>query len=546
MDDHNSHDDTGRSLGNIAQTAMQLGKTAAQAAMGNIPGAIFEAVQSSGIKKLVLGIAIIIASIIMLITLAPSLLFTSVKIGGDDGQLIRGMGSQVNGVFAAALNSVIAQVNGLMEEGDTIRVEAVAPPIPAYRIMAYYSASVYHFGVDPKTLVPTAKAKNVNETVLGYEQLIKQECAQNGIPQFVSVIEAIIMQESGGSVSTGDIMQCEFGATVTPEKSIIDGVAHFAGSLRAAGCATPEDLPKLQLAMQNYNMGDYFSAWVKENKYSGWSISAARAFHDYEVSIGAGGGPSGQIYGDVNYVPHVFAYWNGSVDGGADLINVEDLLKILHTYDEYYFTYTVDINSLTGNKVYTIKSILDTDPGYFETTVFKLTPDQKEYSKKYEELFYEYSSTGYAGLMDGAIGGWAVLNGSDSREISSLSSAMIPRVENFLSKAEEKGYHPTIVAAFRSMETQQAYYNQGRTTPGDIITYARPGESYHNYGMAVDMSWDGMPPSLIREIAAESGLEWGGDWPGFADTPHLQIAGVPLSQLQSGAYAAENGTSPPR
>ena len=39
----------------------------------------------------------------------------------------------------------------------------------------------------------------------------------------------------------------------------------------------------------------------------------------------------------------------------------------------------------------------------------------------------------------------------------------------------------------RTFKEQNAIYAQGRTTPGSIVTYAKGGQSYHNYGMAIDI-----------------------------------------------------------
>lgn len=40
---------------------------------------------------------------------------------------------------------------------------------------------------------------------------------------------------------------------------------------------------------------------------------------------------------------------------------------------------------------------------------------------------------------------------------------------------------------YRTFQEQDAIYAQGRTTPGNIVTYAKGGQSYHNYGLAVDI-----------------------------------------------------------
>ena len=42
------------------------------------------------------------------------------------------------------------------------------------------------------------------------------------------------------------------------------------------------------------------------------------------------------------------------------------------------------------------------------------------------------------------------------------------------------------VQVFRTFEEQDALYAQGRTKPGKIVTAAKGGQSYHNYGLAVD------------------------------------------------------------
>lgn len=40
---------------------------------------------------------------------------------------------------------------------------------------------------------------------------------------------------------------------------------------------------------------------------------------------------------------------------------------------------------------------------------------------------------------------------------------------------------------YRTFAEQEAIYAQGRTKPGAIVTNAKGGQSYHNYGLAVDI-----------------------------------------------------------
>jgi hypothetical protein len=95
----------------------------------------------------------------------------------------------------------------------------------------------------------------------------------------------------------------------------------------------------------------------------------------------------------------------------------------------------------------------------------------------------------------------------------------------FLPVAALYGYTLRITAGFRSLAQQQQIYDQGRTTPGPIVTEAAPYQSIHNYGFAVDVvdrfrgyniDWN----KLIA-IGAYCGLESGG--PG--DLPHFEHRG---------------------
>lgn len=124
-----------------------------------------------------------------------------------------------------------------------------------------------------------------------------------------------------------------------------------------------------------------------------------------------------------------------------------------------------------------------------------------------------------------------------------------------IKKAFAEGIYVQYSAGFRGAAEQQKAYNQGRTTPGQIITNARPGESYHNYGLAVDyflLSANGKTGlwtvnAKWRRVAAigkSLGFEWGGDWTGFRDYPHLQMTGgLTISQLQAGKRPAWFGRS---
>ncbi|NWG72753.1 MAG: M15 family metallopeptidase [Parvularculaceae bacterium] len=111
---------------------------------------------------------------------------------------------------------------------------------------------------------------------------------------------------------------------------------------------------------------------------------------------------------------------------------------------------------------------------------------------------------------------------------------------------------PIIVTqGLRTDEEQAALWAKGRTAPGPKVTNAKPGHSYHNYGLAFDIAvvkngrptWDDKvsvdgdeTPDYVEvgEIGEQLGLEWGGRWK-FRDLPHFQMRfGLSLADLKSG------------
>lgn len=95
------------------------------------------------------------------------------------------------------------------------------------------------------------------------------------------------------------------------------------------------------------------------------------------------------------------------------------------------------------------------------------------------------------------------------------------------------GYKIKVFQGFRSIAEQDALYAQGRTKPGPIVTNARGGDSFHNYGVAVDIvfldannrpSWSQKHPwKTLGKVGKSHGFEWGGDWASFVDLPHFQL-----------------------
>jgi len=53
--------------------------------------------------------------------------------------------------------------------------------------------------------------------------------------------------------------------------------------------------------------------------------------------------------------------------------------------------------------------------------------------------------------------------------------------------AKNPRYEIRVIEAYRTLERQNYLYSKGRTKDGSVVTHAQGGESYHNYGAAIDI-----------------------------------------------------------
>ncbi len=80
----------------------------------------------------------------------------------------------------------------------------------------------------------------------------------------------------------------------------------------------------------------------------------------------------------------------------------------------------------------------------------------------------------------------------------------------FIEECDKKGVDVIITSTYRDADSQTALYNQGRTTPGNIVTNAKAGQSFHNWKVAFDFcpivnlngQADGLASSKNRRIAS--------------------------------------------
>lgn len=128
------------------------------------------------------------------------------------------------------------------------------------------------------------------------------------------------------------------------------------------------------------------------------------------------------------------------------------------------------------------------------------------------------------------------------------------KAERLIRMAKEIEIDIIITQGLRTIAYQNSLYAQGRTKPGNIVTNARGGYSYHNFGLAFDfgiLNHDGKTINWntsvdlnkdkqkdwyqVATLGQSIGLEAGAFWNSFVDVPHLQYTfGLTTAQLRAG------------
>lgn len=175
-------------------------------------------------------------------------------------------------------------------------------------IVVLFGAAVAMFGggSDSNSYTP------VSAEVEAYEPIIQKYAKEYGIPEYVELIKAVMMQESGGRGL--DPMQAAEGSFNTryphepngikdPEYSIQCGVQELKAALTSAEVESPIDMEHIKLALQGYNFGNGYISWAKTN-YGGYSYANAVEFSTKQAQrLGW------DSYGDTQYPAHVLRYY---------------------------------------------------------------------------------------------------------------------------------------------------------------------------------------------------------------------------------------------
>lgn len=128
------------------------------------------------------------------------------------------------------------------------------------------------------------------------------------------------------------------------------------------------------------------------------------------------------------------------------------------------------------------------------------------------------------------------MDSNSEKRLAQVHPKLAEKVRELISARAAMGADVRAVQGLRTWAEQDMLYAQGRTRKGPRVTNAKGGQSYHNFGLAVDLcpfrdgkpQWnDGAGFGFIGAVAMQLGLDWGGSWKRFPDRPHVQLKGLP-------------------
>ncbi|MDP1460112.1 peptidoglycan-binding protein [Bacillus wiedmannii] len=120
-----------------------------------------------------------------------------------------------------------------------------------------------------------------------------------------------------------------------------------------------------------------------------------------------------------------------------------------------------------------------------------------------------------------------------SNNLNALNPYVEVLAKKLLDLTQTNGLNVRVTSTFRSWDEQDRLFSQGRWQPGQIVTNARGGESYHNWGVAFDVApykdniitWDDTSTFIeIGYLGARLGLKWGGTFTSLVDYPHFEYS----------------------
>lgn len=127
-----------------------------------------------------------------------------------------------------------------------------------------------------------------------------------------------------------------------------------------------------------------------------------------------------------------------------------------------------------------------------------------------------------------------------NRDVNLLAPLFYRRVQIALIECRSQGLNLHVFEGYRTPQRQAWLYAQGRSRDGKIVTMAKEWESWHNFGLAVDVvfkdeagkwTWKG-DYSAVEKCFVKQGLQRG---PKF-EHAHFELTGGLDIQIALGLY----------
>ena len=139
----------------------------------------------------------------------------------------------------------------------------------------------------------------------------------------------------------------------------------------------------------------------------------------------------------------------------------------------------------------------------------------------------------------GGCGGGVILSRNNQEKIKTLHPEIRNATSSMLTNLKKDNINVEISLATRTYEEQDRLYSKGRNEKGEIIdeskvvTYAKGGQSYHNFGLAFDVevynengtkNWNKQSEAWQKVIneGKKQGFVAGAEWNDFPDLPHFE------------------------
>lgn len=137
---------------------------------------------------------------------------------------------------------------------------------------------------------------------------------------------------------------------------------------------------------------------------------------------------------------------------------------------------------------------------------------------------------------------------STQERLKLINPVVAYHVGRLLTSLELADIWAEVAQGLRSWNEQQALYEKGRalingewniTNPKEIVTKCKPGHSWHNFGLAVDICLDDVKHDGFQAVWNDSDERWkkaaeigkslgfvvGAEFRTFPDNPHYQMTG---------------------